>query len=200
MTIARTPSRSVPECLALVGPSVSWPTGDPAPSVAAARHATWQGRANVLSSRSRRVADHRGGHARRRSIPVNSQLQLPTPNFQLPTPEDLGVGPFGSWEFSRSSSSSEEAPWRSMRGPCCRASASSRCCRSCDPAAPPFDALDWPPHVHLALFVHRVEGLVPGVYAYLRDARSSTNGDRRCDRSSSGSRSPTACSCCSRPT
>jgi hypothetical protein len=38
------------------------------------------------------------------------------------------------------------------------------------PAQPPFDALDWPPHVHLALFVHRVEGLVPGVYAFLRDS------------------------------
>jgi hypothetical protein len=37
------------------------------------------------------------------------------------------------------------------------------------PPAPPWDAIDWPPHVHLVLFVHRVEGLVPGVYAYLRD-------------------------------
>jgi nitroreductase len=37
------------------------------------------------------------------------------------------------------------------------------------PAAPPWDAIGWPPHVHLALFVHRVEGLVPGIYAYLRD-------------------------------
>jgi hypothetical protein len=34
---------------------------------------------------------------------------------------------------------------------------------------PPWDAIDWPPHVHLALFVHRVDGLVPGVYAYLRN-------------------------------
>ncbi len=33
----------------------------------------------------------------------------------------------------------------------------------------PWDAIDWPPHVHLALFVHRVDGLVPGLYAYLRD-------------------------------
>jgi hypothetical protein len=38
-----------------------------------------------------------------------------------------------------------------------------------DPAAPPFDAIHWPPHVHLALFVHRVEGLIPGVYARVRD-------------------------------
>ena len=37
------------------------------------------------------------------------------------------------------------------------------------PPVPPWDAIDWPPHVHLVLFVHRVEGLVPGVYAYLRD-------------------------------
>lgn len=37
------------------------------------------------------------------------------------------------------------------------------------PGAPPWDAIDWPPQVHLALFVHRVEGLTPGVYAYLRD-------------------------------
>ncbi len=39
-----------PECLALVGPSVSWNPGDRASIVAAAaRSATWQGRANVLS-------------------------------------------------------------------------------------------------------------------------------------------------------
>jgi SagB-type dehydrogenase family enzyme len=37
------------------------------------------------------------------------------------------------------------------------------------PPAPPWDAIDWPPQVHLVLFVHRVEGVVPGVYAYLRD-------------------------------
>ena len=36
-------------------------------------------------------------------------------------------------------------------------------------ASPPWDAIDWPPQVHLVLFVHRVQDLVPGVYAYLRD-------------------------------
>jgi hypothetical protein len=41
--------------------------------------------------------------------------------------------------------------------------------RRLEPGAPPWDAIDWPPHVHLMLFVHRVEGLVPGVYAWLRD-------------------------------
>jgi SagB-type dehydrogenase family enzyme len=37
------------------------------------------------------------------------------------------------------------------------------------PGSPPWDALDWSPHVHLVLFVHRVDGLLPGVYAFLRD-------------------------------
>jgi SagB-type dehydrogenase family enzyme len=34
---------------------------------------------------------------------------------------------------------------------------------------PPWNAWPWPPRVHLALFVHRVEGLEPGLYAFLRE-------------------------------
>jgi SagB-type dehydrogenase family enzyme len=37
------------------------------------------------------------------------------------------------------------------------------------PGASPWDAIDWTPEVHLVLFVHRVHGVTPGVYAYLRD-------------------------------
>ncbi len=33
----------------------------------------------------------------------------------------------------------------------------------------PWDGLDWPISVHLGLFVHRVEGLPPGLYALVRD-------------------------------
>ena len=36
------------------------------------------------------------------------------------------------------------------------------------PAAPPFDAWPFPPRVHLVLFVHRVKGLDPGLYLWLR--------------------------------
>ncbi len=35
----------------------------------------------------------------------------------------------------------------------------------------PFDALPWAPRVHLAIFVHRVDGLAPGLYWFERDAR-----------------------------
>lgn len=33
----------------------------------------------------------------------------------------------------------------------------------------PFDIWDWPPCLHLILFVHRVDGLAPGLYAWVRD-------------------------------
>ena len=36
-------------------------------------------------------------------------------------------------------------------------------------AHPPWDALYWPPMIHLVLFVHRVDHLAPGVYALVRD-------------------------------
>ncbi|MEO7479185.1 MAG: SagB/ThcOx family dehydrogenase, partial [Sulfuriferula sp.] len=35
-------------------------------------------------------------------------------------------------------------------------------------AMPPWDAIAWKPRVHLLLFVHRVEGLAPGLYLFLR--------------------------------
>jgi len=35
-------------------------------------------------------------------------------------------------------------------------------------ATPPWDLLSWPPQIHLLLFVHRVEGLEPGLYLFLR--------------------------------
>lgn len=49
--------------------------------------------------------------------------------------------------------------------------------------APPWDAITWPPKIHLFLFVHLVDGLRPGVYALVRDAarletiKSATKAD-----------------------
>jgi hypothetical protein len=37
------------------------------------------------------------------------------------------------------------------------------------PGVPPWDALPWPPHIHLGVFVHRVRGLAPGLYFFERD-------------------------------
>ena len=35
--------------------------------------------------------------------------------------------------------------------------------------AMPWDAIPWRPRIHLGLFVHRIDGLVPGLYALARD-------------------------------
>ena len=37
------------------------------------------------------------------------------------------------------------------------------------PGAPPWDVIDWPPNVHLIFFIHRVQDVTPGLYAFLRD-------------------------------
>ncbi len=34
---------------------------------------------------------------------------------------------------------------------------------------PPWDLLPWRPHIHLALYLHRVRGLAPGLYLFERD-------------------------------
>ena len=39
---------------------------------------------------------------------------------------------------------------------------------------PPFDAWNWPPRVHLVLFIHRVDGLPPGVYLFCRSAEAES--------------------------
>jgi len=33
----------------------------------------------------------------------------------------------------------------------------------------PWDAIPWRPRIHIGLFVHRVDGLAPGIYALVRD-------------------------------
>ena len=43
------------------------------------------------------------------------------------------------------------------------------------PGAAPFAMLPWPPRVHLAIFVHRVTGLAPGLYLLARDPGRPTD-------------------------
>jgi len=56
------------------------------------------------------------------------------------------------------------------------------------PGRAPFDALPWPAHVHMALFVHRVQGLGRGLYMLVRDpdqseaVRSAVRDDFTWDR------------------
>jgi SagB-type dehydrogenase family enzyme len=148
-----------PECIALVAPSVTWSPEDHATLVAAARNATWAGRANVLSR----------GHDHWEIIDAVTEStrypgQLPTPNSQLPSLEVVTIGPSRRLILQRRSALAFDGRTALPR------ERFLSILSKLDPTAMPFDAIDWPPHVHLALFVHRVEGLVPGVYAYLRES------------------------------
>jgi SagB-type dehydrogenase family enzyme len=50
----------------------------------------------------------------------------------------------------------------------------------------PFDVLAAPPRIHLACFIHRVEGLEPGLYAVVRSAVAAQDGPERLARACHG--------------
>ena len=183
--------REEPDLLAVVTPGdpVPWIAADPAPLVAAARAAEWRGRANRLSTSTVDWPAIEKVAAATRYPGINSQP--PTPNSQaLPTakaqpPNSQAPTSNSQLASSRGMARGREPKARHLilqrrsavafdaRTPLSRDAFLAMLARL-RPGAPPWDALDWPPQVHLALFVHRVEGLTPGVYVYARDERAAT--------------------------
>jgi SagB-type dehydrogenase family enzyme len=176
--------REEPECLAVVtaGDLEPWVSSDPAPLVAAARAATWVGRPNRLSS------DHvpwpiieETAATTRYPGAASSTPNVPTPDAQpLPTVNSQEVRAIPNSQEVRAIPNSQEVRARDVilrRRSAVAFDAQSGLARDyffsmlarLRPGAPPWDAIDWAPQVHLILFIHRVEGMTPGVYAYLRD-------------------------------
>jgi SagB-type dehydrogenase family enzyme len=171
--------REEPECLAVVtaGDVAPWLEADPAPLVDAARAAAWGGTANRLS----------GGHVAWPAIDEVAEATRGegrgrgTGNGERLTRNDCGEASRLSLpEQSRPPSPAPHAPARQIilqRRSAVAFDGKSRLPRETffamlerlQPSSPPWDAIDWPPQIHLLLFVHRVDGLVPGVYAYFRD-------------------------------
>ena len=169
--------RENPDCIAVVtaGDPAPFLDDDPAPWVAAARSAAWQGRANRLSS------DHvdwpvideaaaatryrfdgakvRGATAEDLAPPVapsHHRTIAPLGSVAPQSARRLIIGRRSALAFDPNAAPLRREVFFSML-------------ERLQPGAPPWDAVGWAPHVHLALFVHRVEGVVPGIYAYLRD-------------------------------
>ena len=171
--------REEPECVAVItsADSTPWLAVDPALLVAAAQAASWQGHANQLSPDRvpwpiiDRVSEATRYLASTPNSATPDSQRLPISEFQLrstPTLQRL-PGP-NSQEvrardviLQRRSAVAFDAQSGLSRDRFLSMLARLR------PGAPPWDAIDWSPQVHLILFVHRVEGLTPGVYAYLRD-------------------------------
>ena len=174
--------REEPECIAAVTPDDSqpWQDADPGPLVAAARAAEWRGQANALSpsrvewpiidqvakaTRRVRVAKPSGSaeHAPRTSA---SPLQRPrSHDSRSVRARDIILQRRSAVAFDGRSS----LPLRTFISMLARTRPGLSAGGQRATADAPWDAIDWPPHVHLLIFVHRVEGLTPGVYAYLRD-------------------------------
>ena len=164
--------REEPECMAVVTPDRvdPWIAADAEQLVEAARAAHWNGQANRLSPTriAWPVIDEVARSTRR--VGAASLFRGGDPALQAEAPTSpRGSDHLGAANVARAIIlRRRSAVAFDGRSSLPRAAFVSMLART-RPAAPPWDAIDWPPHVHLLLFVHRVEGLTPGVYAYLRD-------------------------------
>jgi SagB-type dehydrogenase family enzyme len=172
--------REESECLAIVTADdpAPWRGSDPDSLVAAARASAWQGIANQLSP------DHVEWSIIDDVARATRYPGLSTPTRQLPPLDDARGGLSGSRRPTPTGNGgSGDSGARAREIIIRRRSAVAFDPRSAtlsidrflamlarlQPFGPPWDAIDWTPQVHLAILVHRVDGLTPGVYAYLRD-------------------------------
>jgi SagB-type dehydrogenase family enzyme len=168
--------REEPECIALVSSSPGFGIREsgfePETLVTAARTGSWSGRANRLSAdhvtwpiidEVSKATRYPGLESRTRE-PANPEPSNPEPTDPGSWIPDQGSRPMArAITLQRRSALSFDG-----RGVLGRESFLDMLDRL-NPSTPPWDAIDWPPHVHLVLFIHRVEDLTPGIYAYLRD-------------------------------
>ena len=165
--------REEPECVAVVtaGDPLRWLERAPEPLAAAAARGSWRGLANRLSP------DHTEWNAideasAATAYPGRAAYPGKARESASVRPAPHGPGPRAESRRGPLHARSVMLARRSAlafdgQGSLDRDAFFAMLARLCPPASP-WDAIDWPPHVHLVLFVHRVEGLVPGVYAYFR--------------------------------
>jgi SagB-type dehydrogenase family enzyme len=160
--------REEPECLAVVAADDPgrWLERDPAPLVEAVARGSWFGTANRLSTDHAEwsLIDEVSAATR---YPGRSRSDHAAPPVEQ-TQARPHHGPIAPLKARAVVLSRRSALAFDGHGGLRRAAFFSMLSRLRPPTAP-WDAIDWPPQVHLVLFVHRVEGVVPGVYAYLRD-------------------------------
>jgi SagB-type dehydrogenase family enzyme len=160
--------REEPECIAVVtaGDPSSWIAADPEPLADAARRAVWSGTANALSR------DHV-------EWPIIDEVTKGTryPGISAVNPSSRAGSAAQSSDVRGRPAATARQILLQRRSAVAFDGKSSLprevflgMLERLQPTAAPWDAIDWPPHIHLLLFVHRVDGLTPGVYAYFRDA------------------------------
>ncbi|MGH7259494.1 MAG: SagB/ThcOx family dehydrogenase [Nitrospiraceae bacterium] len=169
--------REHPDCVAVVWPASDAATVplwlDPA-SVHALSHGRWHGRANRLSPDALvpwEIIDDVAEATRKtslecRSVTFPSREPSPIPSRVVHTGPEAGtiIRQRRSAVSLDGKTSITAATFYRML-----ARVMPRTDRPQSDRPMPWDALPWDPAIHLLLFVHRVEGLTPGVYVLVRD-------------------------------
>jgi nitroreductase len=151
--------REEPDCLLWVGPGEPPVLDD---LVAAARTASWSGSANRLSDEHVEWPDIDLAHEatpKARTAPANAAARSafePSTWHADPPAATIFRQRRSAVAFDGVTSISARTFYRMLEP------------LLLHPGTPPWNAWPWPPRVHLALFVHRVEGLEPGLYAFVR--------------------------------
>lgn len=164
--------REEPELLAVVAPELSPTVPRGLDGVAAdGGGVRWHGSANTLSpehSIEWPVIDEVAQATRRSGNgPITDLSRFPTEDdlFGIPVRQGLLsaekaiLGRRSAMAMDGSTAISQAAFFRML----------ARLIPTHDGRSMPWDAIPWRPRIHLALFVHRVDGLPPGLYALLRD-------------------------------
>jgi SagB-type dehydrogenase family enzyme len=159
--------REAPGCLAVVTPGGPEALVRKAPSALrqAIEPGGWQGTANTLSSGhvDWTVIDEvaqAAAYSGMSDVASSFLLPAPGPSAETPAPH----APTAREVILRRRSAVAFDPRVGLR-----LDTFLQMLRRVFPSSPPWDAVSWPPAVHLILFVHRVDGLTPGIYAFLRD-------------------------------
>ena len=157
-----TAEREVPDLLCAVGPGQQ-DAADPEAVLAALTSGRWHGRANVLSGRHRHhwpvIDEVHGATVKPRTLsssPAPSVLPPPPAAASSPAAVSLIRRRRSAQAFDGVTVASKDTFWRLMDATLPR------------PDLPPFDVWPAPPRVHLLLFVHRVEGVQPGLLFFPR--------------------------------
>ena len=168
-----TAEREEAELLVLITPDFSMPLAtDSKPMTAHGDGVFWQGSANTLSpehSVEWPVIDEVARVTRRcESSPIQEDFSgFPSEEELFGTPVRQGLlsaekailGRRSAVAMDGSTAISQAAFFRML----------ARLIPTRDGRSMPWDTIPWRPRIHLGLFVHRVDGLVPGLYALARD-------------------------------
>jgi len=165
--------REEAELLALISPNLPapLPTGSK-PLTAHGGGVLWQGRANTLSPKHSvewPVIDAVAQATRRcESSPIKEDFSgFPSADALFGTPIRQGLLTAETAILDRRSAVAMDGATAISRATFLRMLA--RLIPTQERRAMPWDAIPWRPRIHIGLFVHRVDGLAPGIYALARD-------------------------------